>query len=209
MRKYYFGVCVAWLAVAVGACAQSSGTKQPNEFSVQLSGVWTDHTGGSTVVDHFATGSAGLLLGYRVHLNKWEALEAEYGYTSNGQDYNVHSPAFGTAAGSYSIRSSMKELVANEVITTPRLGGFFQPFVLAGAGGVFFHPETAPGVFASSQAKAALNYGAGLDFHVMHAGARLEFQVLNFRTPDFNNPALYTNRWSAGTQPSVGLVFTF
>jgi len=179
---------------------------QHSEFSAQVSGVFTRSTENNPT-DHVAANSAGLLLGYRYHFNGWEAVEVEYGYTRNGQSYFTPATAAGAPAANNFVTADMHQLIANEVITTPRLFHFFQPFILAGGGAVMFRPRSGPGV--SNQTRGAFNYGAGVDFHIDHLGARLEYQGLIFKVPDFNNPILRVNKWTHVAQPSIGLVFTF
>ncbi len=196
---------------ALSAFAQS----HQGEFSAQVSGVFTKNTNFNNVtsspssVNHqIATNSAGLLFGYRYQFNSWEALEVEYGYTENGQRYYTPATAGNSSGLAYAITSKMNDFDFNEVITTPRLAGFFQPFILAGGGALIFVPSH--NTFgAASQTRAMFDYGAGLDFHIGHLGARVEYRGLIFKVPDFGVPALASNRYTQIASPSVGLVFTF
>lgn len=197
---------VAALALSVAAGAQGL---QHSEISLQVSGLLNPSSNGTTPSTHLATNSAGLLLGYRLHITSWEGVEFEYGYTRNGQRYIVPSTAPGTPATNFGITTNMQELVGNEVITTPRILGIFQPFLLAGGGALIFSPRGTSTLALSRQTRGALNAGAGLDFHVGHMGARAEFQELWFKIPDFGNPALATSKWTHVSQPSVGLILTF
>ncbi|MGH9466520.1 MAG: hypothetical protein ACRD1Y_04130, partial [Terriglobales bacterium] len=138
-----------------------------------------------------------------------EALEIEYGYTRNGQRYATPATAPGTTGANYAITSNMQELIGNEVITTPRILGFFQPFILGGGGAVMFSPHGSSLISLSGQTRAALNAGAGVDFHVFSLGARAEFQELWFKIPDFGNTLLAVNKWTHVAQPSVGIILTF
>src|SRR6185437_2901279 len=84
--------------LAAGAWAQSGTSDlQHSELSAQVTGVFTRSTN-NTPTTHLATNSAGLLVGYRVHLNSWQALEVEYGYTRNGQSYFTPATAGGASA---------------------------------------------------------------------------------------------------------------
>ncbi len=199
------------LSLALSALAQS----HQGEFSAQVSGVFTKNTNFNNVtnspssVNHqIATNSVGLLFGYRYHFNSCEALEMEYGYTENGQRYYTPATAGNSSGLAYAITSQMHDIDFNEVITTPRLAGFFQPFILAGGGALIFVPTN--NTFGpSSQTRAMFDYGAGLDFHIGHLGARVEYRGLIFQVPDFGVPALASNRYTHLAAPSVGLVFTF
>lgn len=191
-----------------GAMAAGGGTLQHSEFSIQLSGIYQAHTASGTVKDA-PTDSGGLLVGYRLHLGHWSALEAEYGYTRNSQVF--YTPSLGplSPAANYGVVASSHEFVVNEVVNTPRLAGIFQPFVLAGGGIVIFVPHGSTAIAVHDQGRGAINYGAGVDFHVDHVGLRIEYQGLVFKVPNFKNDALNVNRFTNLSQPSAGLIFTF
>lgn len=182
---------------------------QHSEFSAQVSGVYASRSF-SNPVKHFDTNSVGLLLGYRYHFNGWEALEFEYGYTRNGQRYVTPPTTPGLPGLLVGVPASLHEFVGNEVLTTPRILGFLQPFVLAGGGAVVFRPRSPSDISpVSTQTRGAGNIGVGFDFHIGYIGARIEYQGLFFKVPDFHNPALTTNKYSLVSQPSAGLIFTF
>ncbi|HXE32143.1 MAG TPA: hypothetical protein VN515_10130 [Terriglobales bacterium] len=213
-RSVLLSVLVAVFATGVWAQSTAASANaspddvQHSELSVQVSGVLTRNTNNAPTT-HLATNSAGLLVGYRVHLNHWEALEVEYGYTSNGQRYFTAPTAGNTSGFAGAVTARMHQFIANEVVTTPRLFGFLQPFVLAGGGALYFRPRSDSLVAANNQWRGAFNYGAGVDFHIMHLGARAEYQGLIFKVPNFGNPLLNVNKFTHVAQPSVGLVFTF
>ncbi|MGH9477320.1 MAG: outer membrane beta-barrel protein [Terriglobales bacterium] len=202
----------AMLAFAITAglsVAASAQGLQHSDLSVQVTGVFT-RTGSNTSLSRLANNSAGLLVGYRLHLTKWQALEVEYGYTRNGQSYLVPATAPGAQATNYAINANMQEAIANEVFTTPRIGGFLQPFLLGGGGVVIFQPRNNfTGLLLQTQTKGAINYGFGVDFHIGTIGARAEYQGLIFKIPDFKNPAFSINKWTHVAQPSVGLVLSW
>lgn len=191
------------------ASAPAKDEIQHNEISAQVSGIYTSHSF-SAPVKHFDTHSAGLLLGYRYHFDDWSAIEVEYGYTRNGQRYVTPPTTPGLPGALVGVPATMHEVVGNGVVTTPRLLGILQPFVLAGGGVVIFDPRSPSDITpVSRQTRAAGNVGVGFDFHISHVGARIEYQALIFKVPDFKNPALTTNKVSFINQPSAGLVFTF
>ena len=197
------------LVVGLAACAWAQSSDiQHSELSIQVTGVFTTSTN-NTPTTHLATNSAGLLVGYRLHFNSWEALEVEYGYTRNGQSYFTPATAGGAPAANNLIQANMQEGVVNEVVTTPRLLGFLQPFILGGGGVVNFHPRRTSAIAARTQTRGAINYGFGMDFHLFHIGARAEYQGLIFKIPDFKNPLLAVNKYTHVAQPSVGLILTF
>lgn len=187
----------------------ASDAVQHSEVSAQVSGIYTSRSA-SAPVKHFDTHSAGLLLGYRYHITDWEAVEVEYGYTRNGQRYVTPPTTPGLPAALVGVPATMHEAVANEVITTPRLFGILQPFLLAGGGVLVFKPRSPSDISpVSTQTRPTGNFGVGFDFHIGHLGARAEYQGLFFKVPDFKNPVLMTNKYSLVSQPSAGLIFTF
>lgn len=194
-------------ALAAGAWAQTSSV-QHSELSAQVTAVLTTNSN-NTPTTHLATNSAGLLVGYRLHLTAWEALEVEYGYTRNGQRYFTPATTPGAPGTNYAITANMQQFIANEVVTTPRIFGVLQPFILGGGGVVMFRPRGVSTIAASNQTRGAFNYGAGFDFHIGHIGARVEYQGLIFKIPDFGNPLLTVDKWTHVAQPSAGLVLTF
>jgi hypothetical protein len=217
MRRIIGAVCALMLFSSVGLLAQNADPVQHSELSVQVMGVFTQNTNvrnlasnPGSIRNHIVTNSAGVLVGYRYHINSWEALEGEWGYTQNGQRYYTGSVPYGTGPATYTLNSRMNDFDANEVITTPRLLGFFQPFILAGGGVVMFSPSDANFPGATRQTEGMWDYGAGFDFNIDHLGARFEFRELNFKTPDFGLPNLLaTHRTTHTASPSVGLIFTF
>lgn len=204
------GIFVLAVAVALGLSVTAGAQGlQRSEISLQVTGLFTSNSNG-TPTRHLATDSAGLLLGYRLHLTSWEGLEVEYGYSRNGQRYFTPSTAPGTPGVNFAITSNFQELIGNEVVTTPRILGIFQPFILGGGGAVMFTPRSGPStLLLRRQTRGAFNAGAGVDFHVGHLGARAEFQMLWFKIPDFRNPLLTVDKWTHVSQPSVGLILTF
>lgn len=203
------GIFVFALVLMMGLSVAAAQGLQRSEISLQVSGLLNPTGNGITPSTHLATDSTGLLLGYRLHITSWEGLEVEYGYTRNGQRYITPATAPGTPAANFAITTNMQELVGNEVITTPRILGIFQPFLLVGGGAVMFSPRGSSTLALKRQTRGAVNAGAGLDFHIGHIGARAEFQELWFKIPDFKNPVLATSKWTHVSQPSVGLIFTF
>lgn len=201
-------ISIGMAVAALGQNGFSANNLQRSEFSLQVTGVFTA-TKKATLNQHLATDSAGLLLGYRFNINPWEAVEVQYGYTRNGQRYITPGTAPGAPSTNFALTADMHELVANEVLSTPRIAGIFQPFIVAGGGLLYFRPRGGTAIAASSQRRGTFNVGAGVDFHILHLGARAEFQELIFKIPDFKNPLLSIDKWTHVAQPSVGLILTF
>ena len=198
-------IIAACAALAIAVSAQTP--VQHSEFSVQYSGVFT-HNFSNNPTRHLATNSGGILAGYRFQINNWEGLEVQYGFTRNGQKYITPATAAGSPAVNNYITADMNQFIANEVLSTPRLGPF-KPFVVVGGGVLDFIPRRQAGLVLTHQLRGTFNYGAGLDLIIDHIGVRVEFQGLVFKIPDFGDSALATNKWTHVAQPSAGLVLTF
>jgi hypothetical protein len=179
------------------------------DLSAQLTGVFTRNANGA-LINHLATNSAGVLVGARYHLDGWNALELNYGFTRNSQKYlsggTTSAPATNT-----DIASNMHEFSANYVFNAPLWG--VEPFLLGGGGYLLFDPTNAarvsiPGV--RNQGRGMFDYGGGVDFRIAQGvGFRAEFRELNFKVPYFGLAPLNINKWTHVAQPSVGLIFTF
>lgn len=82
-----------------------------------------------------ATRSGGFLLGYRYHLNSWFAIQGDYGYARNTQEY------FDPFLGETDIQTSIHQLTGEAVITAPYRRRV-RPYGLGGVGALFFHPTS-------------------------------------------------------------------
>ncbi|MGC2698540.1 MAG: porin family protein [Candidatus Angelobacter sp.] len=162
-------------------------------------------------IPHEATKSGGFLVGYRLHLNRWFAVQGDYGYTRDTQKY--FDPFFGET----DIQSNIHQLTGEAVITAPSTSRV-RPYALAGVGGLFFRPtnsvnNAAFGIGTGSgnnQTKPAFVYGGGVDFDLTKFVAlRAEYRGLLYKIPDFQIPGLATDNFTHLAQPSVGLVWRF
>jgi opacity protein-like surface antigen len=154
-----------------------------------------------------ATKSAGLLLGYRFHLNRWFAVEGDYGYTRNTHKF------FNPFAGETPISANVHQLTAEAVITAPS-SSRVRPYGLAGFGGIFLRPINQPNAdffgVGSNQTRPAFVYGGGVDFDLTRFMAlRAEYRGYVFKIPDFQVPGLATDNFTHMAEPSIGFVWRF
>lgn len=181
-----------------------------SEFSVQGTANLPKN---STNIDipHDATKSGGFLVGYRYHLNRWFALQGDYGYTRDTQKY--FDPFFGET----DIQANIHQLTGEAVISAPS-SSRVRPYGLAGIGGLFFRPTNSLsnnfiGVGQGSgnnQTKPAFVYGGGVDFDISkYLAFRAEYRGLLFKIPDFQLPGLASDNFTHIAQPSIGLVWRF
>jgi opacity protein-like surface antigen len=193
------------LVFASAAMAQESEWSGRNEVSVQGMGFFTKDSQGSGFSQH-STDTGGFLISYRYHFNQWLAADASYGYARNTQQ-NFTTPS------ALDVQATVHQAAGALVVTVPYSFFRLHPYVLAGAGALVFDPtsyanQTMPGV--QSQAKAAFEYGGGVDFPlVTHVALRAEYRGFVYDRPDFGLAALNMSVITHTAQPSAGVVFRF
>lgn len=201
MKQY--GFLVAWfiLFLTVSAVAQEAR----NEISAQGTGFFTKDSSNNGIT-RSATDTGGFLVGYRYHINKWLAAEANYGFDRNTQKYF-------SADGFSRVQSDIHATTADLVVNVPVNFFGLRPYVLGGSGALTFHPTGNAGGFApgaDTQAKAVVLYGGGADFGLTrHLALRAEYRGFIYKTPDFGLRSLSNDGWTHTAQPSAGFVYSF
>jgi opacity protein-like surface antigen len=172
-----------------------------SDFSLNLTGTYTKNSGDS-FVSQGATKSAGFLASYRFSFTPHQAVEANYGYSKNSQNY---------FNGDFiSVQAGVHELTGAYVLKASN--SRFSPFALAGTGALIFSPTSNvdPFLGASTQARAVFLYGAGADYNLSsHFGIRAQYRGLVYKAPDFGISGLQTDAVTHMAEPSIGLVFRF
>jgi opacity protein-like surface antigen len=185
----------------LGAAAQESRS----EVSLQGTGFFTQDTNGQGI-SRTTTNTGGFLVGYRYHINRWLAAEANYGYDRDTQKY------FSTG-GLSRVQSDVDTATAAAVISLPFRISRLNPYVLGGGGSLVFHPTGNAGGFVSgadTQAKGAFLYGGGVNYALTrHWSLRAEYRGYVYKDADFGVRALDTDSWTHTAQPSAGIVFRF
>lgn len=184
----------------------AAGILQRSEYSLQLTGLLSLSSRGA-LTSNIVPNTVGFLLGMRIHLNPWEALEVEFGSTNNGSSYTVPPSASSKPADAVAAAVQMNRISVNEVITTSSTA-HLEPFLLAGGGAAEFQPHNRTTAMPRAQVRGVAVVGAGLNIHFVHFGIRAEIEGLFYKTPDFHNPAV-RGMWTHVAQPSAGLVFSF
>lgn len=197
-KKMLLGIAVTAALASLQAFAQEQGLDR-NEVSVQALGSFLKSTN-SNGVEQSATDSGGVLASYRFFFNKYNGVEANYGYTLNTQNY-------GLSTGSIGVPSYSHEFTAAYVRRLPLKR--WTPFALGGVGGLLFDPKDMPGV--SSQARATFVYGGGADFSLTsRIYLRAEYRGLVYNSPTFDLPVLAgTSRLTHRAEPSIGFGYRF
>ncbi len=198
-------VVAAILGTLVTTSAVMAQEGRWQEISVQGTGFFTKDSSGNGVNQH-ATDTAGFLVGYRYHFNRWLAADASYGYARNTQQ-NFSS------AGPTSVQANVHQATGALVITAPHSVFKLHPYALAGAGALFFDPTGNRGAFVSgaqSQSRAAFVYGGGADYDISkHFTLRAEYRGFVYERPDFDLATLHSGATTHTAQPSAGIVFRF
>ena len=189
----------------------SSAFAQDFKSEVSIQGAANIPKNSDTIdIPHHATDSGGFLLGYRVHLNPWFAVQGDYGYTRDTQKY------FDPVLGESDVQSNIHQLTGEALITAPAQSRI-RPYALAGVGGLFFRPTNSVnnafigvGNGVGNQTKAAFVYGGGVDFELTrYLALRAEYRGYLYKIPDFQIPGLASDNFTHLAQPSVGLVWRF
>ena len=176
-----------------------------SEVSVQGTGFFTKDTDGPSIHQEGST-TGGMLTGYRYHINRWFAAEANYGYARNTQKYF-------TTAGLARVQANVHEITGAGVVTFPTWREKFHAFALAGGGGLVFDPTgnvggTFPG--ATRETKGVFLYGGGVDYDLTRRFAfRAEYRGLVYKAPSFNVASFNADQITHVAQPSAGIVFRF
>jgi opacity protein-like surface antigen len=201
MRRITLAVFTILFAFASAALAQ---VEDRHEISLQGTGFFTKDSQKNGISQH-STDSGGLLVGYRVHISKWFAAEADYGYTRNTQQ-NL------TNTGKFNIQSDIHQATGALVVTIPSRTRL-RPYALAGAGALIFEPTGNSGGFvmgAERQARPAFVYGGGLEYKISnHMLFRAESRGLIYKRPDFSIQSIDSDKYSHTLQPSAGIVIRF
>jgi opacity protein-like surface antigen len=222
-----FSAMVCLLASA--ASAQNYNTDFRQEISTQGTGNFTSSTNDllsnitSSASNSQSTRSGGFLIGYRYHMARWFAVEGDYGFTRQTQNFfdptNILNGSITSA-----LKTNVHEITGAAVITAgPRHR--VRPYGLLGGGAILFRPVNAPvnqilGTintlgFGPSETKPAFLYGAGVDIGLNRFLAiRAEYRGLVFSAPGFQIPGisllgLSTPGITHMSQPSAGLVWRF
>ena len=216
----------AWVVIAGMFLFTSLGVSQDTghfDASFNGAGVFTHGSNGNGIRQSATTGSE-YFGTFRLRFNPKHSLIFNYGRAKNSQVYQTDFD--------YHVVTSTTEYSGAYVYNLFEKGKF-EPFVLAGIGGLSFSPQStwlvlpdfAAGVpnrvqinlNARKQTELAYLYGAGVDYRLPWRFAlRLQYRGLLYKAPDFKvNPvtgsAVNFSTGSKGhmAEPSIGLVFRF
>jgi opacity protein-like surface antigen len=181
-------IIAALVMLPVGSIAQEGRS----ELSLQGTGFFTKDSSGLGTQQR-STETGGFTLGYRYHFNRWLAVESNYGYDRNTQEY------FG-GFGESRVQANVHAVKGDLVLQLPLPIRRISTYALAGGGGLIFDPTgnsggSVPG--ASTQGEGAFLYGAGADYAMTrHFSLPAEYRGLVYKSPDFGLSALNTDSWT-------------
>lgn len=198
---------------------------QDMKSQISVEGLASINNSSTSLIPTGATVGGGFMAGYRYNLTRLFAVEGDYAYTRNTQNlFNVLN--LGSALG---IQSKIQELTGAAVLT-PGSNHRVRPYLLAGAGAVFFHPannslNTILGIannlgVSANETRPAFVYGGGVDFGITrYMALRAEYRGLLFKSPGFdlsgfNIPGLSSlglgsSNLTHMAQPAFGVVWRF
>src|SRR5271168_3269995 len=173
------GLFVAALAMlSLPALAQDGNS----EVSANFTGNFQKEASGFGSTDS-STYSAGVLINYRYHFNRWSAVEANYGNTLFSQIYNS-----GTVTRARVQEATFAYMFTFGVDREAR----FRPFLEAGSGALFFSPNFvgSTGGPAVSQNRPVLLSGGGVAYRLMHGlSVQAGYRGLIYTAADFSVPS--------------------
>ena len=200
-------IVISMLLMALPAWAQEEVRSQVN---LQVTGlVPKDSSGtdssGNGITDH-ASKSGGILAGYTFNLNRWAAVEGDYGFSRHTDTY---SGTFGT----YGIQANLHEITGAFLLRLPIAVSRARPYALAGAGALRFNPTSnldSMAVGAQAQTKGVFLYGGGVNIDLKrNIGVRAEYRGMLVKVPDFGDASLTMNTTTHLAQPSIGIYYRF
>jgi opacity protein-like surface antigen len=180
------------VAAAITAHGQSLSN---NDVAASFYGAFTGTTEGNGTIQS-PSNQAGGMLELRHISNPLIGYEFNYSFNRANQSYNFTS-----------VKADAHEFGADWVVSVPVMN--FRPFVLAGIGALYFHPDGGqPGT--SSEVKPVYVYGGGVDWSVIpHFGLRGQYRGNLYHAPDLLQAASSTRAFAHTSEPMVGAYLRF
>lgn len=201
MKKMIVLLCALMLSAVAGYAQESR-----QDVSISASGAFAPVITGNSVRKTTTT-TMGFLASYRYMLTPRSALELNYGYAQNRQNYTVFGKAYG---GIHTLQHEM-----SGAYVYSRNYGNFNPFVELGVGAMIFHPLKDEGtnqLYAKQSTNLGALFGGGLAYEISPSfDIRAEYRGFLTKTPDFGLPGdiFKTNRYEVISSPSIGIAYHF
>jgi opacity protein-like surface antigen len=182
--------------VFVSAALFSASAQAQTDVAASLYGSFSGTTTGNGTFQS-PSASAGVLLELRHISNPLVGYELNYAFNRANQNYNNFEE----------IKAAAHEVGADWVVSFPVL--MLKPFVLAGGGLIFFHPN-GDQPDGKSDTKPVFVYGAGLDWTVIpHLGLRFQYRGNLYHAPDLSHIFPPSDELTHAAQPMIGAYLRF
>jgi len=164
------------LALVLGTFSLRSSAYAQTDAAASFYGAFTGTTTANGTVQS-PSNSAGVLLELRHISNPLVGYELNYSFNRANQNYNNLEE----------IKAGAHQVGFDWVVSFPVL--MLRPFVLAGGGILFFHPDSNQ-PDSRSETKPVFVYGAGLDWKVLrHIGVRCSIEATCITRPTCRKPS--------------------
>lgn len=195
--------CTVLLLIAAAFTVQAHAQSVLKNSEVSLGAFWQrtpSVTGDNVTVD--ATRSIGFQGAFRHSYHWWLGYEGSYNWARYSEHYSSARP--------YAVQHNMHEFGASYLVSGTSVLGF-RPFALAGMSAVVFSPTLNGGQKVSWQGEPGINFGAGIDRALItsHFGVRLQYRGVYYKTPDFGQSQLKSDKYRLTSEPMAGLYLRF
>ncbi len=185
----------------------AAGYAQESRQDVSISGTvpFAPQITGNSVQKNTSM-TLGFVASYRYMLTPRSALELNYGYQQNRQNYQVYGKLQG---GVHTLQSEVSAAYVYN-LNFKR----FNPFLEAGPGAMLFDSILDAGTTAGFDAKntTAIGglFGGGVAYELSPSfDLRVEYRGFVVKTPNFGITAFTTNRYEVISTPAIGVAYHF
>lgn len=149
-----------------------------------------------------ATRSIGFQAAFRHSYHWWLGYEGSYNWARYSEHYSPARP--------FAVQHNMHEFGASYLVSGASVLGL-RPFALGGVSAVVFSPTLNGGQNVSWQGEPGINFGGGIEHALLtsHLGLRLQYRGVYYRTPDFGEPQLKSDKFRLTSEPMAGLYLRF
>lgn len=196
MMPRLFPRAVRLLLLASTVLCLHAAARAQTDVAASFYGSFSGTTTGNGTIQS-PSNSAGVLLELRHISNPLVGYELNYSFNRANQNYNNLEE----------IKAAAHQVGADWVVSFPVL--MLKPFVLAGGGLIFFHPDSGQ-PDGRSETKPVFVYGAGVDWTVIpHLGVRFQYRGNLYHAPDLSHAFSSTDAFTHTAEPMVGAYLRF
>jgi hypothetical protein len=188
-------IAAALLLAFLSVSSASAQTRSQTDIAASFYEAFTGTIGSNGNVQS-PSNEAGAIIEARHIVNPLVGYEIAYSFNRANESNNFST-----------VQSDAHEGSLDWVFSMPLLN--FRPFVLVGAGVIYFRP-TGGQFGTSSQLQAVYVYGGGIDWtFIPHFGLRLQYRGNLYRAPDLLVAASSANAFAHTAEPMFGAYFRF